>query len=74
MTALLRSAASVPAPFAEKDWVAEGDQHPEIARVKDVYWDDIANEWVMDQLSRLPSDTADRLRAKYAKARQLLGL
>ena len=50
------------APFAEKDWVAEGDQHPEIARVKDVYWDDIANEWVMDLV--LYSPDGDRIGRK----------
>ena len=44
---------------------------PRVLRVKCADLDDNSAE---DRLSRLPSDTADRLRAKYAKARQLLGL
>ena len=38
------------APVAEGDWIADapGMICPDIAKVRAVYWDDIAGEWVAD--------------------------
>jgi hypothetical protein len=36
-------------PVAAGDWVMEKDvEHPDLGRVKAVYWDDICHEWVMN--------------------------
>lgn len=49
-----------PIPFDPKHWVVERDvQHPQVGRVRDVYWDSICREWVMDVV--LYSADGDRL-------------
>ncbi|HHZ24283.1 TPA: hypothetical protein HH296_17985 [Xanthomonas vasicola pv. zeae] len=52
------------APFAVGDWVTENEEftHPEIAKVRDVFWDDIAEEWVADLV--LYSHTGSRIGRK----------
>lgn len=52
-----QSSVDIPAPFQSGDWVAEAPESgcPDIAKVKDVYWDDIANEWVADLVLYAPS-------------------
>lgn len=49
------SAATL-APFEKGMWVAQSPEfdHPEIARVKDVYYDDICKEWVADLILYSP--------------------
>lgn len=46
-----------PAPFQAGDWVAEAPEtgRPDIAKVKDLYRDDIAKEWVADLVLYAPS-------------------
>ncbi len=45
-----RKECTTPAPVVVGDWIADapGMIHPEIAKVRAVYWDDIAGEWVAD--------------------------
>lgn len=44
-----RKPPSSPPPFSAGQWVAETvDCDQQIARIKEVYWDSIACEWVMD--------------------------
>jgi hypothetical protein len=53
------------APVSIGDWVAEKEvQHPGIGKVKDVYWDDISHEWVMDIATYSPD--GDRRRSEPA--------
>lgn len=47
-----------PIHFAPKSWVAETEgQFPELGRIKAVYWDNIAKEWVMDIVLYSPEGT-----------------
>lgn len=45
---LARKPCTTASPVNPGDWIADepGMTHPEIARVKEVFWDDIAGEWV----------------------------
>lgn len=47
---MIRKACTTPAPVTAGDWIAEAPDttHPDIAKVKSVYWDNIAGEWVAD--------------------------
>lgn len=36
------------APLAKGDWVAEQGMRPDLAKVRNVYWDSISREWVAD--------------------------
>lgn len=44
------SKVDVAAPFEKGNWVAEAPEfsHPQIAKVRDVYFDSFAKEWVAD--------------------------
>lgn len=57
-------ATTATAPFREGQWVAENQdfQHPDIGRIKKVFWDDIAHEWVMNLV--LYSPDGDRIGRK----------
>lgn len=56
-----RTPMDVHAPFAAGNWVAEAPEfdRPKIAKVKDIYFDRIANEWVADLI--LYSAGGDRI-------------
>lgn len=52
-------------PFAKSDWIAEDSMHPDIAKVRNVYWDDICNEWIADIVLYSPS--GDRIGRRSAR-------
>ncbi|MFA6230999.1 MAG: hypothetical protein WC617_12635 [Rhodanobacter sp.] len=64
VSALRPTTPTTVAPFSEGQWAAENQdfEHPEIAHIKTVYWDDIAHEWVMDLV--LYSPDGDRIGRK----------
>ena len=57
-----RKECTTPAPVAAGDWIADAPDviHPDLAKVKNVYWDDIAGEWVADITMYKPSGSRGR--------------